>query len=147
MLKDTFRAGSRQRPYLIPYGGSNPAGAAAYAFALKELLEQFAAGAGALGSGLPDWIVFATSSGGTQAGLALGARLFGYEGGILGISVDEKAAALQERVAALASNSADFLDEGQKFAPAEILVRPYLGMAMGWATGAMPCACSPAQRV
>ena len=52
----------------------------AYAFALQELLKQDVN---------PDWIVFASSSGGTQAGLALGKRLFGYAGKILGISVDE----------------------------------------------------------
>ena len=54
-----------RRPYLIPYGGSNPIGAVAYAYALEELLGQGVT---------PDWIVFASSSGGTQAGLVAGAR-------------------------------------------------------------------------
>jgi D-cysteine desulfhydrase len=37
----------------------------------------------------PSAIVFASSSGGTQAGLALGARLTGFKGQILGISIDQ----------------------------------------------------------
>jgi D-cysteine desulfhydrase family pyridoxal phosphate-dependent enzyme len=101
------------RPYLIPYGGSSSTGAAAYAFAMQELMEQDAAF---------DWIVFPSSSGGTQAGLALGKRLFGYNGKVLGISVDEPQKELQERVAGLAENTADLLGEKLAFTPEEILV-------------------------
>ena len=111
------------RPYLIPYGGSNPVGAAAYAYALEELLNQ---------GETPDWIVFATSSGGTQAGLAAGARRSGYKGHILGISVDEPAAALQRRVAVLAGETADRLGIKNSFTPEEILVNDhYLGRGYG----------------
>jgi 1-aminocyclopropane-1-carboxylate deaminase/D-cysteine desulfhydrase-like pyridoxal-dependent ACC family enzyme len=76
--------------------------------------------------------VFPSSSGGTQAGLALGARLFGYPGKVLGISVDEHKADLQARVAWLASETADFLGEKVNFAPDEILVNAdYLGGGYG----------------
>jgi len=37
----------------------------------------------------PDYILFATSSGGTQAGLTLGAKITGFKGKILGISIDQ----------------------------------------------------------
>jgi D-cysteine desulfhydrase family pyridoxal phosphate-dependent enzyme len=112
-----------RRPYLIPYGGSNPVGAAAYAYALEELLNQ---------GETPDWIVFATSSGGTQAGLAAGARRSGYKGHILGISVDEPAAALQRHVAILAGETADRLGIKTGFTPEEILVNDhYLGGGYG----------------
>lgn len=124
-LQDTFQAAwqAGRRPYLIPYGGSNATGAAAYALALQELLTQNVA---------PDWIVFPSSSGGTQAGLALGARLFGFQGQILGISVDEAAGVLKERVAALATDTADFLDEPAHFKPEDILVNAgYLGGGYG----------------
>jgi 1-aminocyclopropane-1-carboxylate deaminase/D-cysteine desulfhydrase-like pyridoxal-dependent ACC family enzyme len=108
-----------RRPYFIPYGGSNPIGAAAYAYALEELLAQGIA---------PDWIVFATSSAGTQAGLVAGARLLGYEGRILGISVDERATTLQARVATLAGETAALLGEKASFATRDILVNDdYLG--------------------
>jgi len=69
-----------RRPYLVPYGGSSPTGAAAYAFAIQELVGQTTA---------VDWLVFASSSGGTQAGLVVGASIFGFPARILGISVDE----------------------------------------------------------
>ena len=70
----------------------------------------------------PDWIVFASSSGGTQAGLALGARLYQFPGKVLGISVDEPEAVLQERVADLCTRTSQRLGEHQAFSPAQILV-------------------------
>jgi D-cysteine desulfhydrase len=56
-----------------------------------------------------DWMVFATSSSGTQAGLVLGQRVFGYGGTLLGISIDEPASALTSHVAALASDASTAL--------------------------------------
>ena len=125
VLKETFQSAweAGKRPYLIPYGGSNATGAAAYAFAIQEMIEQDIR---------PDWIVFPSSSGGTQAGLALGARLFGYSGHVLGISVDEQAAVLQQRVAKLATQTADLLGEKIVFADSDILVNAdYLGGGYG----------------
>jgi D-cysteine desulfhydrase family pyridoxal phosphate-dependent enzyme len=124
-LKEAFDAAweAGRRPYLVPYGGSNATGAAAYALALQELMEQ---------GQHPDWIVFASSSGGTQAGLVLGARLFGFQGKILGISVDQPAGELQARVAQLATETADFLGEKLRFTPDEVLVNDdYLGQGYG----------------
>jgi D-cysteine desulfhydrase family pyridoxal phosphate-dependent enzyme len=125
VLQDTFGAAlaAGRRPYLIPYGGSNAIGASAYALALKELLDQDVR---------PDWIVFASSSGGTQAGLVLGARLFGYQGNILGISVDERAGDLRLRIAELAGSAAQELGEQVSFTAGEILVKDdYLGGGYG----------------
>jgi D-cysteine desulfhydrase family pyridoxal phosphate-dependent enzyme len=120
-FQEAWEAG--KRPYLIPYGGSNATGAAAYTYALKELLDQDVQ---------PDWIVFPSSSGGTQAGLVLGSRLFDYRGRILGISVDEPAQVLRARVAALAGDTADLLGEAQHFVPDDILVNDdYLGAGYG----------------
>ncbi len=89
-----------KKPYLVPYGGSNSTGALGYVFAMEEFIGQ---GVQA------DWIVFASSSGGTQAGLVLGARLFGFSGKILGISVDEPQRNLQNHVAKLASETSERL--------------------------------------
>jgi D-cysteine desulfhydrase family pyridoxal phosphate-dependent enzyme len=112
-----------KRPYLIPYGGSSPTGAAAYAYAIGELMEA---------GPPPDWIVFASSSGGTQAGMVLGAQIFGYPGRILGISVDEPADVLKARVARLATETADLLGEYYRFDPDDILVDDnYLGGGYG----------------
>jgi D-cysteine desulfhydrase family pyridoxal phosphate-dependent enzyme len=108
-----------REPFLIPYGGSSPTGAAGYAYAMRELVEQ---GARA------DWIVFATSSGGTQAGMAAGKHLFGFEGQVLGISVDEEAAPFVEMAAVLAKDVTELLGNVKYFAKDEILVNDdYLG--------------------
>ncbi len=85
-------------PYLVPYGGSSPTGALGYAFAVQEYMQQ----------GLKaDWIIFGTSSGGTHAGLTLGARLFNCDARILGISIDEPVQALKANVSALASAASE----------------------------------------
>ncbi len=77
------RAG--RRPYVIPLGASTPLGAAAFAHAVTELLEQIPP---------PDVIVHSSSSGGTQAGLVAGCALAGVRTRVLGISADEPAPAL-----------------------------------------------------
>jgi len=86
------RAGAR--PYRIPYGGSNQLGVAAFAMAMQEFLHQGVA---------VDRIVLASSSGGTQAGLLLGAEVFGFGGTITGISVEPTAADLHQSIAELLS--------------------------------------------
>ena len=102
-----------RKPYLIPYGGSNPTGAMGYVNAMLELAEQDVA---------PDWIVFPSSSGGTQAGMLVGARLSGFEGKILGISVDEPAEVLKPRVAELATATAAYIGKNWQFKPEDVLV-------------------------
>jgi len=120
-FKDAWISG--QRPYLIPYGGSNPIGATGYVYAMQELIEQEVES---------DWIVFPSSSGGTQAGLTLGAREFGFSGSILGISVDEPADILAERVAQLATQTADTLGIKATFSSSNVNVNAdYLGGGYG----------------
>jgi D-cysteine desulfhydrase family pyridoxal phosphate-dependent enzyme len=100
VLRETADAAltNGQKPYLVPYGGSSATGALGYAFAMEELMQQGVH---------PDWIVFGTSSGGTHAGLALGQRLFGFSGKVLGISIDESEEWLKEHVSALASAASE----------------------------------------
>lgn len=93
-----------RRPYAIPLGGSNVIGATSYVLAMQELMSQLAAGKLNF-----DFIVFATSSGGTQAGLVLGAQVYGFRGSLLGISVDHPTETLQTQVAALATATATHL--------------------------------------
>ncbi|MCD4720718.1 MAG: D-cysteine desulfhydrase family protein [Desulfobacula sp.] len=73
-----------KKPYLIPVGGSNSIGAVGYVTAMLELASQIKDM-----DISPDAIVFATSSGGTQAGLTLGAKITGFKGDVLGISIDQ----------------------------------------------------------
>jgi D-cysteine desulfhydrase len=100
------------KPYLVPYGGSSATGALGYAFAMEEFMRQGVH---------TDWIVFGTSSGGTHAGLVLGQRLFGYQGKVLGISIDEPEAKLKAHVAALASEAGEKLGERIQFSPEDVL--------------------------
>ena len=74
---------SGHRPLHIPVGGSAPIGVEAYAEGVAEWYEQQRK----LGW-LPDTIVHASSSGGTQAGLALGVARLDLPIEVLGISVD-----------------------------------------------------------
>jgi D-cysteine desulfhydrase family pyridoxal phosphate-dependent enzyme len=87
-------------PSLIPYGGSNAVGASAYAFAMRELKEQGQAF---------DRIVFASSSGGTQAGMITGAAMEGLEARITGISVDLEADGLRARISPLLGQIAELI--------------------------------------
>ena len=73
-----------KKPYVIPVGGSNSIGAVGYVTAMQELANQIKDM-----NISPDAIVFATSSGGTQAGLTLGAKITGFKGDVLGISIDQ----------------------------------------------------------
>jgi len=100
-------------PYLVPYGGSNPTGAAAYAYAVRELVEQ---GVEA------DWVVFATSSGGTQAGMVAGKALFGFQGKMLGVSVEPPKDPFREWVADLAKEVTILLGDAKEFTKEDVLV-------------------------
>jgi D-cysteine desulfhydrase family pyridoxal phosphate-dependent enzyme len=124
-MRETFeRERSEGRsPYLIPYGGSNPLGAAAYALAVLELKNQ---------NVRPDWIIFPSSSGGTQAGLILGARRFGFPGRICGVSVDWPAQPLREKISAILKDAGKIFDEADPFLPESILIDDrFLGAGYG----------------
>ena len=105
-----------RRPYLVPYGGSSPTGALGYAFAMEEFMKQKVQA---------DWMVFATSSGGTHAGMVLGQRVFGYKGKVLGISIDEPETWLKDHVSRLASNGSDKMGERIEFTPDDVLANDH----------------------
>jgi D-cysteine desulfhydrase family pyridoxal phosphate-dependent enzyme len=120
-FEQAWEAGAR--PYMIPYGGSSPLGVVGYVQAMRELAEQdlnF------------DHMLLASSSGGTQAGLLVGARMVGYQGQITGISVDLPAQPLQEHIADLASQTADLLGLNQQFVVEDVSIDDaYLGDGYG----------------
>jgi D-cysteine desulfhydrase family pyridoxal phosphate-dependent enzyme len=129
ILQETFEHTAKEgmNPYLVPYGGSNPTGALGYAFAMKELVEQ---------NLHADWIVFATSSGGTHAGLLLGQRVFGYKCKVLGISVDESEEWLKQHVSEVASLASEKLGNRIEFTTDEVLTNAsYCSAGYGVLTG------------
>ncbi len=87
------------RPYIIPVGGTTALGVLAYAEAFLELSEQLRSN-----NQTADAIVLATGTGGTQAGLLIGAALDDWQGQIFGMSVGASKARATNRVnAALAA--------------------------------------------
>ncbi|MEQ1880588.1 MAG: D-cysteine desulfhydrase family protein [Burkholderiales bacterium] len=117
-----------RRPCLLPYGGSSPTGALGYAFAMEELMKQ----------GIrADWIIFGTSSGGTHAGLVLGQRLFGFQGKVLGVSIDEPESWLKPHVAAIAMQAGNKLGHTLEFTEGDVLATDtYCQAGYGVLTGA-----------
>jgi D-cysteine desulfhydrase len=79
---DTLKSGGHH-PWRIPYGGSDETGALGFVRAARELAEQ----AAALGLSFGE-IVFASSSGGTHAGLIDGARRYALEARLHGMAID-----------------------------------------------------------
>jgi len=115
---------SGRNPYPIPLGGSNALGAAAYAMAIEELNGQM--------EQKPDRILFATSSGGTHAGMVVGAQCSGYKGEILGISIDEPLVDLRQMVSGIASECSRLLGRPHTFVPGDIHgCDEYLGAGYG----------------
>lgn len=129
-VAEQLRAAGR-RPYLIPYGGSNALGAVGYAAAMLELRQQL----GDRSLAAIDRMVVASSSGGTHAGLAVGARAVGFTGQLLGIGIDKGEAGdlpYELHLAQLANATASLLDIPASFGPEDFVVnRDYLGGGYG----------------
>ena len=126
-IADQLRAEGR-RPYVIPYGASNPVGATGYVLAMEELDQQ-------LGELAVDRIVFASSSGGTQAGMVIGARATGFDGQVIGIKIDKGEAGddpYPVHLARLANETAALVGLDAQFAPNDFLVEDdYVGAGYG----------------
>ena len=71
-----------RKPYFIPGGGSNEIGALGYVSCAYEMLQQFDAQGLDVG-----WIVLASGSAGTHAGLLAGLHVAGSDIQVMGISV------------------------------------------------------------
>jgi D-cysteine desulfhydrase family pyridoxal phosphate-dependent enzyme len=122
------------RPYLVPVGGSlvrgdmdKPFGAISYVIAMAEILEQMRA----LGRE-PDYVVHATGSGGTQAGLAVGARAMSSNCRVLGISVSEPKGPFSDDVQEIARATDEALGLRLDIMPGDLTVfDEYIGEGYG----------------
>lgn len=122
VAEEILRAG--QVPYIIPLGGCNPLGNLGYISAIEELKLQseeknihF------------DYIVSAVGTGGTQAGIELGLRLFKMDCKGLGISISRHIKPKSQEIADLCNQTIkDLKFECKVFSPEEILINyDYIG--------------------
>ncbi len=128
-LAEALREEGRH-PYVIPVGGSNATGTVGYVMAMDELQRQLGL------TGIPcDRIIVASSSGGTLAGMTLGARYCGFEGKITGISIDREKTgkhAFPPELAALGNQTAELLELDIRLTPEDFdLEYGYLGEGYG----------------
>jgi L-cysteate sulfo-lyase len=128
-LPERLRAEGR-KPYVIGIGGSNGIGATGYVLAMMELLEQLR-----VAQYRVDHIVFASSSGGTQAGMVLGAQLTGFGGQLHGISIDRDDSEIEtyaEELAQIANDCAQYIVSDVRLARQHIkVVSGYTGKGYG----------------
>ena len=122
-----------ERPYVIPGGGSNKVGALGYVGCAIELLAQCS------DQGIvPDRIVSATGSAGTQAGLLVGAHATSANVPILGIGVNAPKDAQEAKVFALAEETADFVGAAGSVRRDDVVANcDYVGDGYGIPTKAM----------
>lgn len=91
---------------VVPAGASTPLGAVGYAHAALEMESQL--------GGAEARVFCSASSGGTMAGLVLGAALADWPARFTAVSADEPAARLREKVAALAHGAAELVAGGRE---------------------------------
>jgi D-cysteine desulfhydrase family pyridoxal phosphate-dependent enzyme len=114
-------------PYFIPIGGSTPLGALGYVNAIPEILSQ----ANNMKIKV-DYIVTATGSTGTQAGLLLGAKAFNTTIKVLGFSVSSSKHLLVKRIENLINDTSKLLSLDLSITPEDIVVYDeYVGEGYG----------------
>jgi D-cysteine desulfhydrase family pyridoxal phosphate-dependent enzyme len=125
---------SGYNPYVAPIGGSmvggsmdRPLGAVSYVNAFAEMLEQ----AEAQGIEL-DYVIHASGSGGTQAGLVVGAKALTENIKVLGISVSEERESYGEEVLTIAQDTIKALDLDISISKEDIILfDEYIGEGYG----------------
>jgi len=140
-LARELRAQGR-RPYVIPRGGACALGAVGHALAARELMQQAAEA-----QVVPDVVVLATGSGGTQAGLLAGVRALDLPWRIEGITVSRPAAEARARVLALARECVELAQLDAAFAEHDVVVHDgFIGEGYGIPTSAGDAAIELAAR-
>jgi L-cysteate sulfo-lyase len=120
-------------PYHIPTGGSDETGALGYVAAAFELLEQANEA-----SMVIDRVLFATASGGTQAGLAVGVALAEAHLQVLGVDIEGEGDALGAAVGNIAEACARKIGLPRKLRDESFeICRGYAGPGYGIPTAEM----------
>jgi L-cysteate sulfo-lyase len=116
---------SGHKPYFVPYGVSNALGAVAYSTTIAEIASQ-----AALMGFTPAAIVHCTGSGGTQAGLVVGATAAMPNTAIVGIDIDAEPMRVRADVIAFAREASNLLGVAFDEATVEV-VAGHAGPAYG----------------
>jgi 1-aminocyclopropane-1-carboxylate deaminase/D-cysteine desulfhydrase-like pyridoxal-dependent ACC family enzyme len=118
---------SGEKVFMIPLGASDEIGSLGFVNAMKELHQQEKA------MGLQfDYIFHSSSSGGTQAGLEVGKRLFGMGTRIVGVSADNSVQEIRDEIMAAAVPIQKRLKMKNLIVPEDILVEAgFIGPGYG----------------
>ncbi len=119
------------RTYTMGIGGSNPVGASGYVNCMLELVAQ------SVEKGIDiDYVVHASGSGGTQAGLVVGAKAFNSGIRVVGISTGSSSSEeLTVKVARIANETFEFLEIDANCTGEDIMVfDQYAGEDYGFMT-------------
>jgi D-cysteine desulfhydrase len=108
-----------KRPYVVPEGGSNGLGSLGYAACMREVREQMDLG---LAGGVAPFevVVHACGSGGTAAGVALGASRWGVARGVRAMAVCDDAAYFEKTIARIVGEARAW--DGSLGEPAPLVV-------------------------
>lgn len=119
-----------KRPYIVPYGGSGPLGAAGFVDAVGELSRQADAVAARL-----THVIFPSSSGGTQAGLIVGRAAYRQSFEPIGIGIDKEGVGeepLGARALRFARETAGLIGFEHAFSAEDVILREeFLGGGYG----------------
>lgn len=107
-----------EEPYIIANGGSDPVGAVGYVAAIFELMEQLDE------LGIEPSYLYTTSStsGGTHAGLAIGAAIAGATFHVQGIAIEGSEDDVRDVVLPLANDTAGYLESDARLTPHDIRI-------------------------
>lgn len=109
-----------KKPFVIPYGGSNITGTLGFVNAVKELKEQLTAQNIKI-----DYLFFASSSGGTQAGLTLGNDMYNLNMKLIPIGIDKdetQGLSLEEMVLQLVNEGKLLLNIQKEYALKDVKI-------------------------
>jgi len=117
-----------KKPYLVPYGGSNELGAISFIDAVAELEQQK--------KGCEfSHVVFASSSGGTHAGLVLGKQIYNKTFELVGINIDKDTDAelpFEQRITQLVNTTAKTIGLDYTFLQSQLILNSnYIGNGYG----------------
>jgi len=113
-------------PYAVPAGAEMPVGTIAYAIAMEELLSQ-----AKKEDFIPEKIIVPTGTGGTLAGIIIGAHMLNLDIDIIGLSVLSDTETTTSRVQNLISRIIDEYPEVGTFKPKISLDDSYIGEGYG----------------